>query len=103
MAPRATEASRQAALTALTAQTAADVHLRFDQLEDRLFGEGRVDPGILVRMDDRLTHLEGNPAIVLGRMARGIVGGLITLAGIIYGLSHLTDIYGFLKSIHLLK
>lgn len=96
---RVPNAHSVASVARLTAETAATVQMRFDQLEDRLFGEAKLDPGILVRMDDRLTRLEGNPAIVAGRMARGIVSGLIVVGSIIYGFSHINDIATFLQTV----
>lgn len=69
---------------------------RFDQLEERLFGEARVDPGILVRMDERLDRLEGNPAIVLGNMAKGIVAGCVTLGAIFYTFANLDAVIQFI-------
>lgn len=62
-----------------------------ESLRQDLFGESKVDPGLLVRMNDRLAALETdtkklkrNPAVVIGSNLH-YVGGLLALVFMVFG------------------
>ena len=72
---------------------------RFDRLSEQLFGEQEIRPGILVRMDQRLEKLEGNPMVRFGYFTRSagralvaIVSVLASVGGIIWGANMLRSI-----------
>lgn len=61
------------------------------QLRADLFGESKIDPGLLVRMSDRLNSLEEgqkklrrNPMVVVGNNLH-YVGGLLAMLLMIFG------------------
>lgn len=65
-----------------------------DDLYDQLFGEGEVDPGVLVRMSRDLADLKANPAIRFGwwmrdsgRALAAVAGFVGVIAGIAYAVT----------------